>query len=261
MRINRKKLGMIFTGTSIAGVITTSVISGIRAPKFKDYLAEEEDTKLGIAKAAIKTHYPTFISGALTIGSIIMAEGVNLKEIAALGGAVIYLAKQRDEILRAVPRTKSSDAKIKETFDEEKEAEIRYLVKAGPSVEETGRGDILCLEGYSGRWFRSSEENVNRAIKDLRDAFDRGESICLNDFYVNLGITQTHFGHDWGWVSNPDYYDEAPYIEATYMDTGTFLMSPVDEYLGLPMGEQVYNDEPILVIDIFTYPMQCWMEV
>lgn len=214
-------------------------------------------------KATLKTYWPSIAAAAATCGAIVFAEGVNLKEIATVTGVCAYLAAQRDSVAEAtrtgdINRVKSA---FRETAQPEMEEKVKYYCKAGPSVEETGRGDLLCIGGYSGRRFRSSEVAVNRAIKAYRDRFNNGEYLSINDLHTELGLSQTHFGHQFGYPNNPDYYDEAPHIEATYFDTGEYLMSAVDEFFGLPVGEKVYNDEPVLVIDVYTYPMEGWMEV
>lgn len=253
-------MALIFSGIAVVGVGVSNFLTAYRSPQFEENLEKYDGSK---PKAVAKTYWPTFVAAGLTCTSIVLAERINLKEIAAITGVCTYLVNQRDKVADAIRTGDLNRAKtaLKETADPDMEERVKYYCKAGPSVEETDRGDLLCFEGYSGRWFRSSEEAVNRAIQKLREQFIDGEYVCLNDFYTELGLSQTHFGHDWGWCNNPDYYDEPPYIEATYMETGKYLMSAVDEWFGLPVGEKAYNSEPILVIDIFTYPMQGWMEV
>lgn len=259
-KLDRKTAALIFSGIAVVGVGVSNVLTAIRSPKYKEILKECNGSK---AKAIMRIYWPSFVAGSIAVTGIVLAERINLKEIAAITGVCSYLTSQRDKIISAV---KTGDinrvnSTLEETTDPEMEKKVRYYCKAGPSVEETDRGDLLCFEGYSGRWFRSSEEAVNRAIKEMRDRFNNGEPLSYNDFYAALGIAETHFGHDWGWTDNPDYYDEAPHIEATYFDTGKYIMSPIDDFLGIPVGDMVLNDEPILVIDVYTYPMQGWMEV
>ena len=259
-KIDPKLLGKIFTGLSLVGVGAVGIITAHRTLKYEEILESYEGNKV---KATVKTYWPSFVAGGLTCTSILLAERINLKEIAAITGVCTYLVNQREKVAAAV---KSGDiVRVKkayeETADEKMEEKVKYYCKVGPSVEETDRGDLLCFEGYSGRWFRSSEEAVNRAIKKFKNRFENGEYLSFNDFYTELGIAQTHFGHEMGYPNNPDYYDEPPHIEATYFETGQYLMSAVDDFFGLPVGEKVYNDEPILTIDVYTYPMDCWMEI
>jgi len=250
--MNRKNLGMIFTGIGACGVVATNVITANRTLKYKQIFDECEGDK---AKAFAKTYWPSFVSGALTIGSIIAAEGVNLKEIGVLSGLCAYLYSQRNKIIGSIeaiaPNLSKEDLAVVnnaiDDVDEDKEAHIKYMVKAGPSVEETGRGDLLCFEGFSGRWFRSSEEDVKRAVSMFRRRFLNGEYLSLNDLYDLLGIERTRFGNTWGWANDPDYQDEPISIAyAVFNDFGNTNMA---------------YDEDVLEIDISTPPMECWNEV
>ena len=112
------------------------------------------------------------------------------------------------------------------------------------SVEDTGNGEILCLEGYSGRYFYSSFLAVDEALRIWSDAFSKGEYVCFNDLYKLLGIAETHFGWQYGYPANEDYYNfkEGIEYECNYIHDPTL-------------------DRPIYCIDIYLYPMECWLEV
>ena len=251
--MNRKTLGLIFSGISIVGVCVTAIVSAVRARKYDEILEKEEGNK---KKAAVKTYWPVVATGAATIGGIVLAEGVNFKEIGIVTGVAAGLAVKNErlnDILESVkPKLSEKDAKLlenakKTVVDVEDPRVAEYIRSAGPSVEETGRGDLLCYECFSGRWFRSSEEAVRKAIKAFTTMFELGAYVCLNDFYDKLGIETTRFGHTWGWPSNPDYYDGDIDIDATLYDD---FKSTNNKY-----------DEEVLCIDIYTLPMECWQEV
>ena len=112
------------------------------------------------------------------------------------------------------------------------------------SIEDTGYGDLLCLEGYSGRLFYSSKQAVDLAMQRLSNRLKKGEYICLNDLYAELRITQTHFGHQYGWPASDDWCEwrDGLKYECTFIYDKEF-------------------DKPIYVIDIYSYPMDCWQEV
>ena len=244
-------MGKVFTGLSLIGVGVSNVITARRTLKYQEILNGYSGNHV---KAAVKTYYPSFIAVGLTCGSILLAEGINLKEIAAVTGVVTYLTSQRDRTMDAIEKFGGEELREKvETAvpkDQKMEAEIRYICKAGPSVEETGRGDLLCYDAYAGRWFRSCETAVNKAIKDLNDKFARGEYLSLNDFHELLGLELTHFGHTFGWAANPDYYDCPIEFDVTILD----------EYKSKnPKGQLETLDEPVLVIDYLVYPMECYM--
>lgn len=243
--MEKRKLGLIFTGIAMVGTVVTNVVTGMRTLKYKQILEECEENK---PKAFVKTYWPSMVLGAATMTSIALAEKANLAEIGVLTGACGYLASKAKGLEEAVKKSMTS-------VDEEKQAEVqkevvKYVKMPGPSVEETGRGDVLCLEDYSGRWFRSSEESVRRAVREFKKMYDEGKYVCFNDLYILLGIVDTQFGFDWGYPSgNPDYCDEEMDIE-------------VDWYTELecPMGMNYYG-EPILVIKVHNPAMECWQEL
>ena len=233
--MTKQKLGMIFTGVAIAGVVVTNVITALRAPKYEQILKECEGKKM---KAAMKTYWASFMFGGITIGSMVLAEKANLAEIGVLTGACGVLAAKAKGLEEAIKDR--ADEKI--LNDIKHEDVVKYIKLPGPSVEETGRGDVLCLEVYSGRWFRSSEESVRRACGEFKKMFDDGEYLSMNNLYLLLGIVETRFGHQFGFPNNTDYYDESLDIDIAYYEMEKW-------------------GEPVLVIDIQTWPMECWQEL
>ena len=122
-----------------------------------------------------------------------------------------------------------------------KDSEIVHQI-----AEETGKGDLLCYEGYSGRWFRSNKKAVEEAEREFSNWFKEGEYLCLNDFYDLLGIETTIFGNQFGYAASEDYYDFEDGIE--------FVNTILPE-------NKTDCGEALMIIDLFTYPMECWMEV
>lgn len=185
---------------------------------------------------------PSLVVGGITIAAIVLSKSIDGKAIAALTAAGSYVVLNRDKLEKEIEDRygKEELAKIKAKI---REALLDEFGNDRQTQERTGNGDLLCLEGYSGRIFRSSKEAVDRAIEELTNRFDEGEYVCLNDLYKLLGIEVTHFGHQFGWPANPDYCDGPLLIEAEYIEN--------------PDG----YDEPLYCIDIYTYPMECWLEV
>lgn len=130
------------------------------------------------------------------------------------------------------------------------------------SVEETGKGDLLCYEAYGGRFFRSSEKAVRKAVDTFVKNYERAcrmqdedpahmyvEVFNFNDLYSLLGIVPSHFGEHWGYTNAEDYRVNLRF-DITLVDQLT------ESYF-----ERIR--EPVLVIELNydCYPMESYMEV
>ena len=119
-----------------------------------------------------------------------------------------------------------------------------------PTVEITGDGNLLCYEGFSGRWFRSSESQVQQAADEFSKLYAEGNYICWNDLYALLHIAVTHFGNRYGYAGNDDYRN----CETLDFD---ITRIPADENFE-GMGEEVLVIEPATE---YCYPYDFYMEV
>ena len=242
-----KHLPAILSGIATAGVIGTGVLS-IRAGK-KIAMAELEPKE-----KTWKFYIPPVLSGAATIGCLWAAHKISAEQIAVLTVSCGYLAANRDAL----------EKKIKEHYGDDDLQMIQQEVKAEldtknwgkvtipRGVEETGKGNVLVIEGYSGRVFRSSVPAVRRGIRQFQQMFfDNKGFISLNDLYQCLGITTTHFGHQYGWPCwGADDLDEEFWKEKGGLNIVCEMVN-----------EPVDLDEPVYCIDIYDYPMECWQEV
>ena len=235
MRITPK---LIRRGLTILGLIGIPLTSFLSVKGYQK--AEQAETK----QEKIKCYIPAMVSGAITGTCIICNHRVSSKEIAALTATATYAVANRnkvEEILAA--NVDENPEEVKKVIREET---VKQLPHKGQSVEWTGKGTLKVLEGYSGRLFYSTMEQVIYAEARLNEAFKNEEYVCMNDFYKWLGIQQTHFGDQWGWVPNDDWYPR------WYEDNPIcFENTLVDDEDGNPM----------LVIDLYTYPMEGWKEI
>lgn len=240
----------ILRAGAVIGVPVTGVLSGWAAISAHEALKEADtDDKFEQFKIAGKYFILPVIAGGATIAAGLTVDHLNKKEIVALSAGMTYLVRNRDNLGK----------KLAEYLPKEEVRRVQNeMVYSPQSVEETGKGDLLCLEGYSGRWFRSSKEAVDRALNNFTDMIRRGEAVCLNDLYQELGITQTHFGYQMG-------------IPGSYGEEGR------DEYMKYQFGINIHDDiwlrtlceygidgvkEPVYVIEpeCDYYFMECWME-
>lgn len=208
MKFNKQT---VLTVASIAGVAASIAVTAVMAPKaekaIKAKLGSKSD-KLEVVKTAAPYYIPTAVLGLLTIGSILLNHHVNRKALLGLSATTSYLVANRDQLRKFI----DENPKVKKIAEDAKE----YFLppkNACETIEETGNGDLLCFEAYTGRIFRSSEDAVIKAedklIEQYLDEEDGGEFgyASYNDLYYYLRIRQTQFGHEYGWANNEDYFE------------------------------------------------------
>lgn len=251
---------------AVGGLVATAYFSAKNGEAICRTCKQVNDESFGMTKSSkikyfvrntprlIKPLAPTVACAAGTITCMAISERISYKQIAALTATCVYLTKNRDFLEGKLKEVVGEDTvkKFKEEFVK-KNATPPNLMNF-PSVELTANGDLLCLEAYSGRWFRSSKEAVEEAHNVLKKMHDEGLYISFNDYYSALGITMTQFGWEFGWPPACSDYGE------TEMRFTSELLEPGEWDERGPSAKEAYN-EPLLLIKIDTMPMECWQEV
>lgn len=217
----------ILTGIGIAGMITSTVLAVRATPKAitlieerkeelnkslfdeninKDYSLKDhkEMDKLG-AKETIKTvwkcYVPTAVTMTVSIVCLIGASSVHLKR-----NAVLATAYQLSEAAATEYRNK-----VVETIGAKKEEAIRDKVNKD-SIDKnpvtkneviiTEKGNTLCYDHMSGRYFKSDIDKINKAVNEINRQINQNYYVSLNDLYEELGLDDTSLGDLLGWNSD-----------------------------------------------------------
>lgn len=198
----------ILTGLGIAGMVATTVMAVKATPKalkicedlrheyVNDY--QEEPTKIDYVKAAWKCYIPAVVTGAASVACIVGASSVHVRRNAAL--ATAYALSET--------AIKEYKEKVVETIGEKKERSVRDAI-AKDHIEKnpvtknevilTEKGNTLCYDMLSGRYFKSDVDKLKRAENELnRLMLDEG-SVSLNDFYYEIGLDDIKLGSQLGW--------------------------------------------------------------
>lgn len=219
-----KRSPEILTGIAIAAGVTTVVLAVKATPKAMELIEEAERekrddltdggridvpeeecklTKKEIVKAAWKPYIPAVITGVMSTACVLGSRSVSARRNAALATAY-----QLSETALAEYKNK-----VVETVGEVKEREMREEIvkerveKRPVQVEEifdTGKGETLFHDYYSGRWFRSSVNAVEAAKNAVNANLNSYDYVSLNEFYDELGLPHIGLGNDLGWNR---YYD------------------------------------------------------
>lgn len=156
-----------------------------------------------------KCYIPAVVSGAFTIFCIIGSQYISRKQMAGLMATVAALTASRDQLEQAVKERYGEEALTelrRKLIPEKTQGEEKEVTFIQVPAEESGYGDLLCYEGYFGRWFRSSEEAVRSALNNVSNQFRNGLYISYNDIYDELGIERSDVGYEFGWCADDDYY-------------------------------------------------------
>lgn len=197
----------ILTCIGGAGVIATTVMAVKATPKAVTLLEEakkekgEDLTKLEVVKVAGPVYIPSVITGVTTLACIFGANSLNKRQQAALMSAYALLDKS----------FKDYKNKVRDLYGNEAETKvIEEIAKDKYVAEEDSEDDDkeLFFDEFSGRYFRSTMYDVQRAEYALnRDLVMRGYAY-LNEFYEHLGLEPIDSGYNLGWSPGAclDYY-------------------------------------------------------
>ena len=195
----------ILTGLGIAGMIGTTIMAVRATPKALILIEErkiETDvdnlTPMELVKTTWKCYIPAVVTGGLSTTCLIGASSVNARRNAAL--ATAYTISES--------ALKDYQEKVVEVIGEKKEkavqeAVIKEKLERNPvrnnEVIITEKGNTLCYDSISGRYFKSDIDAIKSAINDLNRDMLTEMFISLNDLYYALGLQSVVIGNQLGW--------------------------------------------------------------
>ena len=99
-----------------------------------------------------------------------------------------------------------------------------------------GDGDVLFYDAYSGRYFKSTVNKIDRVVNELNYTLLREMCVSLNEFYAGIGLEGISLGDQLGW-------NEQRQIEVHY-------------------GAQVSDDgKAVVVVDFVVEPTEKWFKL
>lgn len=245
MKLNKQILLSVGAITGMCCAIGTAIYA---TPKAKELADKYKDDKVEAAKRVAPLYIPTLLSFIAAGGCIFAKDYISRKELLALTASTTattsYLVANRDKLKAALQNNKKANDLVKRFIGSD---EFRHQ-----TIETTGKGDLLVIEGYSGRIFRSSIEAVEEAEQKLNQMYSDDKYCCMNNFYEFLGIETSQLGHQYGWVNDPEYYDAELKFDNTYIKKEE-----------LANTKSNWPNEDILCIEIsqYSFPMECWQEI
>lgn len=201
----------ILTAFGVAGVFTTSYLTGKAAYKASRIIAEDEQQ--GVMFENRKDRFKERVR--LTWKIYIPAAGSAVLTTACIIGGSRATAKRTTAAVTAYSLTERAFTeyreKVVEEIGERKEQKIRDEivqdhVTATPPVSReviiTSGGQVLCCELYTHRYFQSDMETLRRAQNDINMMVVNNLYVTLEEFYDLIGLPHTSVSDIVGWDSD-----------------------------------------------------------
>ena len=194
----------ILTGIGIAGMVTTTILAVKATPKVLTLIDEAERNKkdtLTISekvKVAYKPYIPATLIGTASIACLIGASSVNVRRKAALYSAYklseTALLEYKEKVVETIGEKKEKAIKDKIAKDK---IDRNPVSKADVVITE--RGNTLCYDIFSGRYFKSDIDQIKKAENEINSRLLNDMYVSLNDFYDILGLAHAKMGDQLGW--------------------------------------------------------------
>lgn len=200
----KKRSPEILTGIGIAGMIGTTVMAVRVTPKalslIEDAKEEKEDalTVVETVKVCWKCYLPAAITGVTSMACLIGANSMNVRRNAALATAYTIsetaLREYKDKVVETIGEKKEKtvrDAIAKDKIDCNPVSKNEVVI--------TEKGNTLCYDAISGRYFKSNIDLLKKAENEINRRLLLDDYISLNEFYYEIGLSETKLGNDLGW--------------------------------------------------------------
>lgn len=194
----------ILTALGVTGLVATAVLAGQGAFKAAEVLEQANakalcndeilDTRDKI-EATWKLYVPAVGTGAVTIACIVCANHISTRRTAAIASAY-SIAQEGFREYREKVVDRIGEKKHQEVVNELAQEKV---TKNPPTVVVLGKGDVLCLDEHSGRYFESTLEEVKKAANDTNYQIINNDYASLTEFWDRLGLPKTSESDEVGW--------------------------------------------------------------
>lgn len=196
---------LILTAIGVAGTISTAILTGKASVKAYKIL-EHETTMRGFEyepKEKVQLVWKQFVPPAITmvgtVACIICANRIGTRRTAAMAAAYAISQETFTEY----------KTKVIEKIGENKERAVRDEVAQDRVKRNPPSSDMIVVgneamfhEAFTGRYFKSTMEEVKSAVNRVNHHMINNFSAELNDFYDFVGLDRTDMGDMLGWNSD-----------------------------------------------------------
>lgn len=206
LNFTSKNSTQLLTAASVVGLATSVVLAVKATPKAMRIMEETQpETPLDVVKATWKCYVPTVAVGGLTVASMIWSQSINLKRTATLASAYT-LSESRFKDYKKKLTEKIGKSKVKEVQDDIAQDKVQKPVNE-KDIIHTGKGNTLCYDPYSDRYFYSNVDTIKRILDGLGKDMITDHFVSINDMYDALGLDNVKLGNHLGWHIDDGFID------------------------------------------------------
>lgn len=204
--ILHKNQPQILLGFAVGGVVSTAYLTVKATWAAKDVIEANEavggtaDDPVERFKERAKETWPLFVppmvAGFGTVTCMVLSSRGQARRTAAAVAAYSFVEKgfsdYREKVAEQLGATKAQKAMDSVRQD---------TVKANPPREIiiTGKGDYLCCELYTKRYFRCDVETLRKTVNEINAQINISSFALLQDFYERIGLPETSQSGLMGW--------------------------------------------------------------
>lgn len=235
----------ILTAAGTIGLVVAGIIAVKETPKaikIKEEYESRVDTEEPITlvdeiKICWKVYLPSVLIGTLSIVSIIFARRLDAKRMAAWAAAYQISETSINRLEQSI-KDEYGEKKLKKMQDK---ADLKVMEEhpiVPDQIIDTGDGDDLFCDYYSGHYFRSSVNAINGRYNNFIAKLNREDYLTPNDWLYFLSIPR--MGEDVG---------DNSYFTSKQFQSGELWEEPVYIY-----GPGI-NDKPCAVVKLSCKPL------
>lgn len=203
--VMKKNAPELLIGVGIAGMLGTAVLAVKATPKALR-LIEDKKEELNTEKLTpvetVKTAWACYIPAALSFGAaaccLVSAGTKGAQRSAALAAACGISENALREYKEAVTEV-VGEKKEQAVCDTVAKNKLERNPVENSEIIMTGKGETLCFDSMSGRYFKSDIDRIKRAENAVNHHMLSDMSVSLNDLYYELGLDNIPIGEKLGW--------------------------------------------------------------
>lgn len=198
----------ILIGMGLAGMLSTTILACKVAPKVNSIIEEEKEnrrlenepemTRMDKVKLSWKPYLPVAIGYSLSAACILGANSINSRRHATLLTAYKIgekaLIEYKDKVVEIIGEDKEKEIRDSISRDRLKKEPINHS-----EIIFTGKGESLCYDMISGRYFKCDVDKINKAVNELNFRMLSDMYVSVNDFYELIGLDCIASGFEMGW--------------------------------------------------------------